>query len=181
MAGKWLEMLTKIEPPVASIAVMFDPETAPYAGSMLAFIDAAARSVKVAMRAAPVSNDADIERVMTEVANTERGGLVVLASVFTVVHRNFIIALAAQRRLPAVYSFPFFAADGGLMAYGADITDLFRRSATYVDRILKGTGAGELPVQTPTKFELVINLKTAKALGVTITPTLLATADHVIE
>ena len=104
-----------------------------------------------------------------------------MASAFTVVHRNLIIRLATQRRLPAVYSFPFFAADGGLMAYGADIMDLFRRSATYVDRILKGAKPGDLPVQTPTKFDLVINLKTAKALGVTIAPTLLATADEVIE
>ena len=181
MAGKWLEMLTKINPPVARIAVMFNPETAPYAGSMLPFIDAAAHSLNVAMQAAPVGSEFEIESVIAEFAHTAHGGLVVLASAFTVVHRNLIIRLATQRRLPAVYSFPFFAADGGLMAYGADIMDLFRRSATYVDRILKGAKPGDLPVQTPTKFDLVINLKTAKALGVTIAPTLLATADEVIE
>lgn len=107
MAGKWLEMLTKIDPPVARIAVMFNPETAPYAGSMLPFVDVAAHSLNVAMQAAPVSSEFEIESVIAELAHTEHGGLVVLASAFTVVHRNLIIRLATQRRLPAVYSFPF--------------------------------------------------------------------------
>jgi putative tryptophan/tyrosine transport system substrate-binding protein len=181
MAGKWLEMLTKIEPPVARIAVMFNPETAPYAGSMLPLIDAAAHSLRVAMQAAPVGSDFEIESVMAELERAQSGGLVVLASAFTVTHRDLIISLAARHRLPAVYSFPFFAAAGGLIAYGVNTIDLWRRSATYVDRILKGGKPGDLPVQTPTKFDLVINLKTAKALGVTIAPTLLATADEVIE
>ena len=105
----------------------------------------------------------------------------VLPSIFTTTHRHAIIALAARHRLPAVYSFPFFAADGGLMSYGVDLVDLHRRAAAYVDRILKGDRPGDLPVQNPTKFQLIINLKTAKALGVTIAPPLLNNADEVIE
>ena len=116
--------------------------------------------------------------MMDGLAREERGGVLVPPSVSTANHRDVIIDLAAQHRLPAVYAFPFFAADGGLMSYGVDITDLFRRSADYVDRILKGANPGDLPVQLPIKFDLVINLKTAKALDITIAPSLLATADR---
>jgi putative ABC transport system substrate-binding protein len=148
---------------------------------MLPFIEEAARSLNVVVQAAPVDNDSDITSVMAALAGAERGGLLVLASIFTYAHRDLIIGLAAQHRLPAVYSFPLFAADGGLMAYGVDLVDLIRRSAAYVDRILKGDKPGDLPVQQPTAFNLVINLKTAKAIGVTVAPSLLATADEVIE
>ena len=181
MAGKWLEMLTQITPPVAHVSVLFDPATAPYAGLMLREIEQAASSLAVVTRAAPCHDDAEVEAMMAELTHEERGGLLVLASVFTVTHRNAIIALAAQHRLPAVYSFPFFAADGGLMSYGVDLADLHRRSAAYVDRILKGDRPGDLPVQQPTKFNLVINLKTAKALGVTVPLIMQMTADEVIE
>jgi putative tryptophan/tyrosine transport system substrate-binding protein len=181
MAGKWLEMLTQITPPVVRVSVLFDPATAPYAGLMLREIEQAASSLALVTRAAPCHDDAEVEAMMAELAHEERGGLLVLGSVFTVSHRNAIIALAARYRLPAVYSFPFFAADGGLMSYGSDLADLTRRSAAYVDRILKGDRPGDLPVQNPTKFDLAINLKTAKALDITIAPLLLATADEVIE
>jgi ABC-type uncharacterized transport system substrate-binding protein len=114
-------------------------------------------------------------------ARQERGGLLVLPDSFTIVHRDAIVALAAQHRLPAVYAYRFFTAAGGLMSYSVDLSDQFRRTATYVDRILRGAKPADLPIQAPTKFELAINLKTAKALGVTVAPSLLATADEVIE
>ena len=181
MAAKWLEMLTQITPPAARVVVLFDPATAPYAGLMLREIEQAASSLAVVTRAAPCHDDAEVEAMMADLSHQERGGLLVLASVFTVTHRKAIIAFAARYRLPAVYSFPFFAADGGLMSYGADLPDLHSRSAAYVDRILKGDRPGDLPVQNPTKFELTINLKTAKALGITVPQTLLVAADEVIE
>ena len=121
------------------------------------------------------------KRPISAFAHDLNGGLIVLPSAFVAVHRQLIFEQAAQHRLPAVYGFRYFAADGGLMSYGVDVRDLFRRSAAYVDRILKGAKPGDLPVQAPTKFELVINLKTAKALGLTIPPTLLALADEAIE
>jgi putative ABC transport system substrate-binding protein len=181
MAGKWLGMLTQITPPVARVGVLYNPATAPFAGLMLRVIEDAARSIGVAVRAAPVRDDAEIEAMMAGVAREERGGIMVLPDVFAAVHRDAIITPAARHRLPAVYSFRNFPAAGGLMSYGIDGDDLFRRAATYVDRILKGAKPSDLPVQYPTKFELVINLKTAKALGVTIPPSLLAGADEVIE
>jgi putative ABC transport system substrate-binding protein len=181
MAGKWMEMLTQITAPVARVSVLFNPTTTPYAGLMLHAIEEAAPSFAVAVRAAPVNSDSEVEAMMAGLAREERGGVLVLPSVFTVTHRDAIIALAARHRLPAVYSFPVFAAEGGLMSYGVDLADLHRRSAAYVDRILKGDRPGDLPVQQPTKFDLVINLKTAKALDITIAPSLLATADEVIE
>jgi putative tryptophan/tyrosine transport system substrate-binding protein len=181
MAGKWLGMLTQITPPVARVAVLFNPATAPYAGLMLRALEAAAPSFAVAVRAAPCHDDAEIAAMMTGLAREERGGLLVLPDAFSNVHRDTIIALAARHRLPVVYAFTYFVALGGLMSYGSDQLDLFRRAASYVDRILKGAKPADLPVQQPTKFELVINLKTAKALGVTVAPALLATADQVIE
>jgi putative tryptophan/tyrosine transport system substrate-binding protein len=181
MAGKWLGMLTQITPPAARVAVLYNPATAPYAGLMLRAIEDAALSVAVAVRAAPCRDDAEIEAMMVALAREERGALLVLPGVFADVHRDAIVALAARHRLPAVYPHRFFAAAGGLMSYGTNNDDLFRRAAGYVDRLLKGAKPGELPVQRPTKFELAINLKTAKALGITVAPALLATADEVIE
>jgi putative ABC transport system substrate-binding protein len=181
MAGKWLGMLTQINPPAARVAVLYNPATAPYAGLYLRAIEEAAPSLAVVARAAPVNDDAEIEAMMAGLAHEERGGLLVLPDTFTRVHRDAIVARAAQYRLPAVYPFRFFPASGGLMSYGIESEDLFRRSATYVDRILKGAKPADLPVQAPTKFELVLNQKTAKALGVTIPPSLLASADEVIE
>jgi putative tryptophan/tyrosine transport system substrate-binding protein len=181
MAGKWLEMLTQITPPVARVAVLFNPATTPYAGLIIHTIEAVAPSFAVVVRAAPVDSSSEVEAMMAGVAREERGGVLVLPTTFTVSHRDAIIALAARHRLPAVYSFRFFAADGGLMSYGSNLADLHHRSAAYVDRILKGDRPGDLPVQQPTKFDLVINLKTAKALGIDVPDRLLATADEVIE
>ena len=168
MAGKWLGMLTQITPPVARVAVLFNPATAPFAGLMLRAIEEAARSFAVAVRAAPCHDDAEIEAMMAGLAREERGGLLVLPENFNIVHRDAIITLAARYRLPAVYPYRFFTAIGGLMSYGIDPNDLFRRAASYVDRILKGAKPADFPVQNPSKFELVINLKTAQALGLTI-------------
>jgi putative ABC transport system substrate-binding protein len=181
MIGKWLQMLTQITPPVARVAILYNPATAPYAGLYLRAIQDTAPSLAVVARAAPVNGDAEIEALIAGLANEERGGLLVLTDPYTSMHREAIVALAARYRLPAVYPYRFFAAAGGLMSYGVDIADLFRRAAAYVDRILRGAAPGDLPVQNPTKFELAINLKTAKALGVTIPPSLLAAADEVIE
>jgi putative ABC transport system substrate-binding protein len=181
MAGKWAQMLTQIAPPVAHVAVLYNPATAPYAGLILRDIEKAALSLGLGVRAAPVNDDAEIEAMMAGLARDERGGLLVLLSPFTIAHRDAIVALAARHRLPAVYAFRLFAAAGGLMSYGIDPNDQFRRAADYVDRILKGAKASELPVQNPTKYELVLNLKTATALGVTVAPSLLAGADEVIE
>lgn len=181
MATKWLQMLTQITPPVARVAVLFNPGTTPYAGLMLQAIENAAPSLAVTVRAAPIHDEAGIEATVAALAREGRGGLLVLPEVFAVVHRAAIVALAARDRVPAVYPFSFFAASGGLMAYGLDQADMFRRAAAYVDRIFKGAKPGDLPVQAPIKFETAVNLKTAKALGVTIAPSLLATADEVIE
>jgi ABC-type uncharacterized transport system substrate-binding protein len=153
----------------------------PFSPLFLRAIETAAPSFAVKPIATPVHDAADIERAISAFAHNSNGGLIVLPSAFFAVHRQLIFEQAAQHRLPAVYGFRYFAADGGLMSYGVDVRDLFRRSAAYVDGILKGAKPGELPVQAPTKFQLVINLKTAKALGLTLPPTLLAIADEFIE
>ena len=181
MAGKWLGMLTQITPPVARVAVVFNPATAPFAGLMLRVIEESAASLGVAVRAAPCRDDDEIEAVMAGLAREERGGLLVLPENFMVTHRVAVITLAAKYRLPAVYPYRSFTAIGGLMSYGIDPNDLFRRAASYVDLILKGAKPADFPVQNPNKFELVINLKTANTLGITIAPSLLDHADEVIE
>ncbi|HXQ52359.1 MAG TPA: ABC transporter substrate-binding protein [Stellaceae bacterium] len=181
MAGKWLAMLTQITPPVARAAVLFNPATAPYASLMLRALEDTATSLAVSVRAAPCRDDSEIEAMIAGLAREEHGGVLVLPDVFATVHRATIATLAARYRLPAIYPYRDFITQGGLMSYGIDDIDLYRRAATYVDRILKGDKPGDLPVQRPTKFALVINLKTAKALGVTIAPSLLTTADEVIE
>jgi len=182
VAGKWLGMLRQITPPIARVAVLFNPETTPSADPFIDAVKEAAQPIAVAVRTAPVHSVSEIDEAMTAgLALDEPGGLVVLPSVFTVANRAAIIAAAAQHRLPAIYAFPFFARDGGLMSYGGDFADQQRRSAEYVDRILKGAGPGDLPIQQATKYVLVINLKSAKALGITIAPSLLAIADEVIE
>jgi putative tryptophan/tyrosine transport system substrate-binding protein len=181
LAGKWLGMLTQITPPVARVAVLYNPAVAPEPDLTLRAVEEAARSLTVAVQAAPCRDDAEVTAIMAELARQERGGLLVLPDSFTVVHRDAIVALAAQHRLPAVYAYRIIPAAGGLMSYGVDLKDQFRRTATYVDRILRGAKPADLPIQAPTKFELAINLKTAKALGLTVAPSLLATADEVIE
>jgi putative ABC transport system substrate-binding protein len=181
MAGKWLEMLTQITPPAARAVVLYNPATAPFAGLMLRAMRDAAPSLAVAVQDAPVHDQAGIAAVIAAHAAERNTALLVLPDFFTISNRAAILAAAAQANLPAVYWNRVFVADGGLMSYGTDNDDLLRRAADYVDRILKGRRPGDLPVQNPTKFELAINLRAAKTLGVTFSPLLLATADEVIE
>jgi len=181
MSGKWLGMLREITPPAARVAVLYNPATAPYAGLYLRNIEDIAPAFAVAVQTAPVKDDAEIEAVMAGLTGEQGAGLLVLPDTFTRLHRDAIVALAARYRLPAVYPFRYFAASGGLRSYGVEIEDLFRRSAGYVDRLLNGAKASDLPVQQPTKFTLVINLKTAHALGVTVSLALVGSADEVIE
>jgi len=181
MVGKWLGMLTQLNPPAAKVAALYNPETTPYAPLLLRAIEEAAPSLGVTAQAAPVKNDIEIEATIAALAREGRGGLLILPDIFSNAHRDVIVGLTAQYRLPAVYPFRFFAAAGGLMSYGIEISELFRRSTVYVDRILKGASPADLPVQAPVSFKTVINLKTAKALGFAIPPTLLVAADEVIE
>jgi ABC-type uncharacterized transport system substrate-binding protein len=181
MGGKWIEILKEIAPKLARVAVVFNPKTAPYFASFLGSIETGAASVGVPWIAAPVNDVADIEPAITAFAREPNGGLICPSDSFTSVHRKVIIPLAAKHRLPAIYTWREFAPDGGLVTYGIDRVDLYRRAAPYVDRILRGANPGDLPIQQPNKFELVINLKTAKALGLEIPPKLLNLADEVIE
>jgi len=181
MGGKWLETLKQIAPAIGRVALLFNPHTAPYANSFIRVAEAAAPSFGVQPIAARVHDDGELERTVADFAAKPAGGLIILPDSFTTGHRALIIALAARYRLPAVYPLRVFAASGGLISDGGDPIDIFRRAASYVDRILKGANPGDLPVQTPTKFELVINLKTANALGLNVQPMLLARADEVIE
>jgi putative ABC transport system substrate-binding protein len=181
MASKWLEMLKEIAPGVARVALMFNPDTAPFAGMFWQPVEHAAPSFDVKPIQAPVRDVGEIERAIEALARDGNGGLIVLSDTSTTNHRDLIIALAARHRLPTVYPFRFFAANGGLMSYGSDTADVYRRAASYVDRILKGEKPGDLPVQAPVKFELVINLKTAKALGLDVPLHLQQRADEVIE
>jgi ABC-type uncharacterized transport system substrate-binding protein len=182
MGGKWLQLLKEIAPAVARVAVILNPATAaPHTGSYFKSIEPTGRTLSVEAVATPVHDVADLERAVAGFAREPGGGLLVMPDSFTAVHRKEIISLAVRHQMPAIYAFRFFAANGGLLSYGISLVDLFRRSASYVDRILNGTNAGDLPVQQPTKFELVINLKTARALGLDVPPTLLARADEVIE
>jgi putative tryptophan/tyrosine transport system substrate-binding protein len=160
---------------------VFNPQTAPYAEALLQPIEVAARTFAGAVMTAPAADAAAIEAVVTAFAHTPNGGLIVLPDVSTARHRDLIIALATRHRLPAIYPYRYYAVSGGLISYGPDTIDPYRRAASYVDRILKGEKPADLPVQVPTKYELVINLKTAKALGLEIPDKLLALADEVIE
>jgi putative tryptophan/tyrosine transport system substrate-binding protein len=182
MASKWLELLTGIAPGIKRAAMMFNPETAPYIKSyVLPSFEVAARSLRVAPIAAPIHSDAEIEMVITELAREPGGGLLGMPDNFVEIHRALIISLAARNNVPAVYQTPVIARDGGLLSYGADFSDIFHRAARYVDSILRGAKPSELPVQLPTKYLMVINLKTAKALGLTVPPSILLSADEVIE
>jgi putative ABC transport system substrate-binding protein len=182
MGGKWLGLLKEISPQLARVALIFNPVTAPGAGSYyLRALEVVAPSFGVELVAAKVHDAAEVEAAVASFAREANGGLIAMPDTFTVVHRDVIIAQAGHYRLPAIYPFRYFAVDGGLISYGSDTADLYRRAPAYVDRILKGATPAELPVQAPTKFELVINLKTANTLGLTIPPTLLARADEVIE
>jgi putative ABC transport system substrate-binding protein len=182
MAGKWLELLTEIAPGLKRVAMMFNPDTAPRGGSYYrpAF-EAAAQSLKVAPIAAPVHSDAEIEQVITSLGQEPGGGLIAMPDVLIMTHRAQIILLAARNNVPAVYPRSLYVRDGGLLSYGPDPVDIFRRSASYIDRILGGAKPADLPVQLTLKFEMALNGKTAKALGLTVPPSILVRADEVID
>jgi ABC-type uncharacterized transport system substrate-binding protein len=180
ISGKWLELLKEIAPKVTRAAVIRDPNLTAGIGQWSA-IHALAPSVGVEVTPVNVSDPAEIERAVKTFAGSANGGLIVTGSALTVIHRDLIIALAAQHKLPAVYYERYYVSAGGLMSYGPNFLDQYRSAAGYVDRILKGEKPGDLPVQAPTKYELVINLKTAKALGLTVPQSLLARADEEIE
>jgi putative ABC transport system substrate-binding protein len=182
MAGKSLQLLTEIAPGVKRAAIMFNPDTAPGGGSyFLPAFEAAAQSLKVAPIVAPVHSDAEIETVITSLGRESGGCLVIQPDTFLMVHRASVLLLAARNNVPALYPRSVYVRDGGLLSYGPDIVDIFRRAALYVDRILRGTKPAELPIQLPVKFGMAINLKTAKALGLTVPQSILLSADEVIE
>ena len=180
LSGKWLELLKEIAPRVTRAAVLRDPAISSGTGQFGA-IQSVASSLGVEVTPVNVREPSEIDRVLAAFARSANSGLIVVTSGLAFVHRELIITLAARYTLPAVYYRRYFVASGGLLSYGYDLIDMYRRAARYVDRILKGEKPADLPVQAPTKYELVINLKTAKALGLTVPPTLLARADEVIE
>src|SRR6516165_1768060 len=181
MAGKWLELLKEIAPRIVRAAMLFNPTSATYAEYWLKPFKAAASSLAVEAIATPVRDRSELETVIAEQAREPNGGLIAMPDSFLDAHRVEITSLAARYRLPAVYPFRFFAEVGGLLSYGVDRTDNFRRAAAYVDRILKGEKPAELPVQAPIKFELVVNLKTAKAIGLDVPLHIQQLADEIIE
>jgi putative ABC transport system substrate-binding protein len=182
MTGKWVELLKEIAPDVTRIVFLFNPQTVAGGGSyFLRPIDAAASTLKVKAVMALVHDNDEVEAAFAALAGAPGAGVVLLPDIFTVAHHQLVIALAARHRVPTIYPYRFMVEREGLISYGVDINNLFERAATYVDRILKGAKPAELPVQAPTKFELVINQKTAKALGLDVPPTLLARAEDVLE
>jgi putative ABC transport system substrate-binding protein len=180
ITGKWLAMLKEIAPNLTRGALFANPRTAAF-DYFVQSAKAAALSLAIDLVPTPVDNAADIERAIKTFAREPNGGLVLPPDTSTVVHRNLIIALAARHRLPAVYAVRVFVEAGGLMSYGTDYVDIYRQAASYVDRILRGDKPADLPVQAATKFEMIVNLKTAKALGLTVPPGLLVAADELIE
>ena len=181
IGGKWLELLKELAPRVMRIAVIYNPETAPYGPMFFPVMQTAALKLAVALLISPVHTGADVERVIVESGREPGCGLIVVPDNFMSAQRQQIIALAAMHRVPAMYPLRFFVPDGGLIAYGFDRVDMFHRAAEYVNRILGGASPLGLPVQQPTKFELAINLKTAKALGLSVPSSMLLSADEVIE
>jgi putative tryptophan/tyrosine transport system substrate-binding protein len=179
--GKWLEMLKEMAPGIIRVGVMFNPKTYPYYNTVLPALETTARKLSVAVTAAEIRDPAEIEVIIGTLGGQPAGGLLVAPDPFTSAHRASIIGATERHLVPAIYAFRQYVKEGALMSYGADPLDLIRRSAAYVDRILKGADPGELPAQQPTKFELAINLKTARPLGLTVPNTLLVAADEVIE
>jgi putative ABC transport system substrate-binding protein len=182
LSGKWVQILKDVAPGISRAALLFNPDTAPYFKYYLQSFEAAANSSAIEPVAAAVRTDADITRIVTNLGDRE-AGLVMMPDVFLQTQRNrdLIISLSARYRVPTIYPYRYIVNAGGLISYGVDNADLYRRAAAYVDRILKGARPADLPVQLPTKFELAVNLKTAKALGLTVPPNMLATADEIIE
>jgi putative ABC transport system substrate-binding protein len=181
IAGKWLELLKEIAPRVTRVTVMFNPATAPYGSYFFRLVEAAAPSFAMEVSAGHVHDVAEIERVVAAVARDPNGGLINLPDIFLAVHREVTIGLTARYRVPTIYQYRYFVTSGGLISYGPDVIDQYRRAAWYVDRILKGAKPADLPVQAPVKFELAINLQTAKALGLRVPWFLQQRADEVIE
>jgi putative tryptophan/tyrosine transport system substrate-binding protein len=179
LGGKWLELLSEIAPGLKQVAVMFNPDTS--SAINVPSFEAAARSLKVVPIIAPVHSDAEIETAIVALGREPGGGLIVIPDTFTVEHCASVILAAARNNVPTVYNWSVFARNGGLLSYGPDPVDDFRRAAAYVDRILRGAKPADLPVQLPTKFEMVVNLKTAKALGIAVPQSILLRADEVIE
>ena len=179
LSGKWLELLKEVAPQVTRVGILREPGSAGI--GQWAIIQAVANSLDVELKPIGLPGAGEIERAVSAFAGSPNGGLIVVVSGASLSHRELIIRLAARHQLPAVYAYRAFVTGGGLMSYGPDITGQYRRAASYVDRILKGEKPGDLPVQRPTKYELIINLKAAKALGLEVPPTLLARADEVIE
>ena len=180
MGSKWIEILKEMAPQIARVGLIFDPANSS-AMPFLSTIEAAAPTFQVTTSRIPIASVPEIDTRIAEFAATPRGSLIFVPDAFTVIHRADCITAAARHRLPSMYTFRYFATDGGLVYYGADSVDLYRRAASYVDRILRGADPAELPVQQPTKFEFVINLRTARALRLDVSPMLLARADQVIE
>jgi putative tryptophan/tyrosine transport system substrate-binding protein len=179
VGGKWLGLLREVAPSVSRVMVIESPN--PQRGSYLPSIEAAARPINVQVIKSDLHGEADIDTAVDQFARESSGGLIVMPSPFTAVNRRAVIAAAARNHLPAIYPYRYFAEDGGLLVYGSDGQDIFRRTASYVDRILKGESPANLPIQEPIKFEMFVNLKTAKALGLTIPSQLLDRADELIE
>jgi putative tryptophan/tyrosine transport system substrate-binding protein len=180
MGGKWLQLLKDVSPSTERVAILFNPNTMPYA-LFVRSIEAAAPSFALKLQPSPAQNTGDIERIIEAFARDRNSGLIVLPDIFTIQQRQLIIGSVAKHLLPTIYPYGLFAKDGGLMSYGIDAISVYRDAAVYVDRILKGEKPADLPVQAPNKYELVINLKTAKTLGLDIPPKVLALADEVIE
>jgi putative tryptophan/tyrosine transport system substrate-binding protein len=181
IGAKWLELIKEIVPELGHIALIFNPEAGPFAEKFVGSIEPLAHSLGVRLTVTPTRNAREIDRALVAASGEPKGGLIVSPDAFTTANRGLIISLAAHYRLPAIYAYRYFATDGGLLSYGHDAKEPWRRTPTYVDKILKGASPADLPIQQPTKFELVINLKTAKALGLTIPPQLLDRADELIE
>jgi putative ABC transport system substrate-binding protein len=181
LVEKWLQLLNEIAPRVTRVAVMFNPDTAPYAEYYLRPFNAAAPKLGVRPFTVTVRSETEIQKAITELGREPNGGLIVMTDSFLNVHRKSIIELTARHKVPAIYSGVIVPAEGGLLTYGVDTGDMFRRAAHYVDRILRGAKPADLPVEQPTKFELVVNAKTAKALGLTIPQSILVRADKVLE
>jgi putative ABC transport system substrate-binding protein len=181
LGGKWLELLSEIAPGLKRAAIMFNPDPAPPLSAYMPSFETAARSLKVALIIAPVHSDVEIETAIIALGREPGGGLVVTTDAFVVAHRVPIISAAARNNVPALYTRSAFARDGGLLSYGPAPVDDYRRAASYVDRILRGEKPGDLPVQLPVKYEMVVNRKTATALGLAIPPSILLRADEQIE
>jgi putative ABC transport system substrate-binding protein len=181
MGGKWLEVLKMLAPSTKQVALLFNPPMAPYAPLYFRSVEAAAPRFGIQPVSMEIDDEVGVERRLSDLGREPNSGLIVLLDAFTYVHRDFIIGQAARHQIPAIYTVRVFAESGGLVSYGVNLADQFRQAAIYVDRILKGTKPADLPIQQPTKFELIINLKTAKALGLTVPLIMQMTADEVIE